>query len=288
MWKRCGGGQSGVDDVGVASRRLAWVRVNRSNDLSQQLVTATVDRPHPRHFLANGYDAGTTGVGDFVGNVEGDRSLLVFNTWTTCYTDPNGAYRACPPRVPKETIYTDSEKLWRIVGGRKRLIASARNELKALAVASGRILVARHNGSLELRRPDGHITQKFHFRRGEVQAALLDSSELVVLDHGSRDTWRVYDPGSGALKRTLPVRRHAKAADVEHGLLVYVVRRNVYVLRLADGHEKTYTAPAAKILHTGPLPVLAQIEPSGLYYAYEVHESGRVRFVPFGELGGRS
>jgi hypothetical protein len=35
--------------------------------------------------------------------------------------------------------------------------------------------------------------------------------------------------------------------------------------------------------YTGLLPVVAQIEPSGLY-AYQVRESGRVRFVPFAEI----
>ena len=83
------------------------------------------------------------------------------------------------------------EKLWRIVGDRKRLIASAPNELAALAVAAGLILVKRHDGSLELRRADGHVIHKLRFRRGEVRAALLDASELVVLDHRAQDTWRI-------------------------------------------------------------------------------------------------
>jgi hypothetical protein len=238
MWKGCGGvgGQSGIDALGVAGKRLAWVRTETSTTLIQHLITATVDKRHPRHRLADGSDSGDTGVGDYVGNVQGDRSLLVFNTWSTCYTAPNGAYRACPPGVPKETIYTDREKLWRIVGDRKRLIASAPNELAALAVAAGRILVKRHDGSLELRRADGHVTHKFRFRRREVRAALLDASELVVLDHRAQDTWRVYDPATGGgLKRVLPARRGATPADVERGLVVYVIHRQVHVLRLTDG-----------------------------------------------------
>jgi hypothetical protein len=64
-------------------------------------------------------------------------------------------------------------------------------------------------------------------------------------------------------------------ADVERGLLVYTVGRVVYVLRLRDGHQKSFRAPA------GTSQVLAQIEPAGLFYSYSLKGKGRVRFVPF-------
>jgi hypothetical protein len=105
-----------------------------------------------------------------------------------------------------------------------------------------------------------------------------------VLDLRAQTTWRIFDPATGALKRVLLARRNATPADVERGLLVYVIHRQVHVLRLADGHERVFIARAVKMRYTGLLPVLAQIEPSGLYYPYEVRESGRVRFVPVAEI----
>jgi hypothetical protein len=129
--------------------------------------------------------------------------------------------------------------------------------LTVLSVAAGRILVQRADGSLELRRADGKLAQAFPFERGQVLGAQLDASELVVLERASGLRWLVYDPKSGNLKRTLPARARALPADVERGRLVYTVGRVVYVLRLRDGHQKSFRAPA------GTSQVLAQIEPTG-------------------------
>lgn len=110
-----------------------------------------------------------------------------------------------------------------------------------------------------------------------MRGAVLDASELVVLDRSNGLTWRVYDPASGHEKSALPVVPHAVAADVEHGLLVYTIGRVVHVLRLADGREKSFVAPVVQ-------PVQAQLEPSGLFYSYRLRNEGRVRFVPFGQI----
>jgi hypothetical protein len=117
-----------------------------------------------------------------------------------------------------------------------------------------------------------------------VRAALLDASELVVLDHGSSLTWRVYDLVSGEQKRVFAAPGRAIAADVERGLLVYTIGRVVHVLRLADGRKAIFKAPVVRIRYVDPAPVQAQIEPSGLFYSYQVRREGRVRFVPFGEI----
>ena len=50
------------------------------------------------------------------------------------------------------------------------------------------------------------------------------------------------------------------------------------MLRLSDGREKVFVAPAV-------FPVQAQLEPSGLFYAYPMRYEGRVRFVPFDQIG---
>jgi len=150
--------------------------------------------------------------------------------------------------------------------------------LTVLSVAAGRILVQRADGSLELRRADGKLARAFRFERGQVLGAQLDASELVVLERASGLRWRVYDSSSGELRRTLRAPARAMPADVERGLLVYTVGRVAHVLRLRDGHQKRFTAPA------GTWQVLAQIEPAGLFYSYSVGRKGRVRFVPFNEI----
>ena len=279
--RECSGSSTGEEIYGViAGRRLAWVRDVGGNYREAWLVTATIGRPRSTTQLTEAQVRNTdTGVGDWVGNINGDGSLLVFNTWSVCETTPEGD--SCPEGTPPGShIY--NENLWRIVGPRKQLLLARPDELTVLSVAAGRILVRRADGSLEVRRADGSLLRAFPFRRGEVRAALLDASELVVLDYGSSLTWRVYDLVSGQQKRVFAAPGRAIATDVERGLLVYTVGRAVYVLRLADGRKVIFKAPVVRMPY--PAPVQAQLEPSGLFYSYDVRREGRVRFVPFGEI----
>jgi hypothetical protein len=283
--RRCYGSSTGegISEQAIAGRRLAWVAFAGGNYRQSWLLTATTEKPLSTRQLTGAKDRNTgSGVGDWVGNVHGDGSLLVFNTWSVCekseYTD------SCPEGSPPG-FHIYNENLWRIVGNRKRLVLAGPDELTVLSVAAGRILVQRADGSLELRRADGSLLRTFRFRPGEVRAALLDASELVVLDHGSTLAWRVYDLASGEQKRSFAAPGRAIAADVERGLLVYTVGRVVHVLRLADGRQRLFVAPVVKERGDPyPSPVQAQIERSGLFYSYQVRREGRVRFVPLGEI----
>jgi hypothetical protein len=277
--------REGILGQAIAGRRLAWVPWQAGNYVYTRLLTATVGRPlSTTELIEERSRHADSLVGDWVGNVQGDGPLLVFNTWSTCYWEPDAGDSPCPEGVPPRTFHIYNENLWRIVGGRNRLLLASANELTVLSVAAGRILVRRADGSLELRRADGSLSRAFPFRRGEVRAAHLDASELVVLDHGSSLTWRVYDLVTGEQKRVFAAPGRAIAADVERGLLVYTVGRVVHVLRLADGRKAIFKAPVVRIRYVDPAPVQAQIEPSGLFYSYQVRREGRVRFVPFGEI----
>jgi hypothetical protein len=270
----------GIWEQGLAGQRVAWVYYAGGNFRSTYLLTATVGRPRSttmlvRQTVHNTFD----GTGDWVGNVHGDGSLLVFNTWSLCYWEPaENPESSCPAGVPPRTFHVYNEKLWRVVGAHKRLLVSSPDELTVLSVADGCILVQRADGSLELRAADGSLSHVFPFEPGQVLGARLDASELVVLERARGHRWLIYDPKTGELKRTLSARASALPADVEHGLLVYTVGRVAYVLRLRDGHERSFRAPA------GTFHTHAQIEPAGLFYSYSVRGQGRVRFVPFNEI----
>jgi hypothetical protein len=266
----------GFGEQAVAGQRLAWVSLTGGNYTEMSLLTSAVKNPRSTTTLVEGMDHQDTG--DWVGNVHGDGSLLVFNTWSVCYWEPENPESPCPAGVPQGTYHLYNEKLWRVVGGGKRLLVTSPDELTVLSVAAGRILVQRADGSLELLRADGSLSRAFPFERGQVLGAQLDASELVVLERVSGLRWRVYDPSSGELTRTLPAPARPLPTDVERGLLVYTVGRAVHVLRLRDGHQGSLTAPA------GTSQVLAQIEPAGLFYSYSVGRQGRVRFVPFNEI----
>jgi hypothetical protein len=92
------------------------------------------------------------------GRTPTDGRLLVFNTWSVCESliDPSSCPKGTPPG---QRIY--DEKIWRIVGRRKTLILGSRDQAGVLAVAAGRILVRRADGSLQLRKADGRLLHTF-------------------------------------------------------------------------------------------------------------------------------
>jgi hypothetical protein len=277
--KWCGSGHGGILSQGIAGGRLAWVRYDAGNYTTAYLVTATVHRPRPAMRLTGDKVRNSDSLeGDSVGNVHGDGSLLVFNTWSVCeaYSEGGGG-GSCPEGTPPG-YHVYNENIWRVVGRKKRLVLASPDEATVLSVAAGRILVRLADGSLELLRKDGSLARAFQFGEKEVRGAALDVSELVVLDRSRRLTWRVYDPVSGELKREFGAEPGATQLDVEHGLLAYIVGRVVHVLRLSDGRQARFTTPV------GTEYPLAEIEAPGLFYSYQVRHEGRVRFVPLKEI----
>ena len=276
--KWCGSGHQAILAQGIAGRRLAWAPYDAGNYTTAHLVTATVQRPRPAVRLTGDKVRNSdSGEGDSVGAVYGDGSLLVFNTWSACESRPEGG--SCAENEGTGRGYhIYNENVWRVVGHRKRLVLASPDQATVLSVANGRILLQRADGSLELRRADGSLLRAFPFGPKVVRGAVLDASELVVLDRSPRLTWRVYDPVSGEQQRAFSAQPGAIPADVERGVLVYTVGRVVHAVRLADRRQQTFTTPR------GSEYVLAQIEPSGLFYSYQVGSEGRVRFVPFSRI----
>ena len=275
----------GIWEHGIAGKRVAWVSYTGGDERQSWLSTGTIGKPRSTTRLTGTLEYVTgNGVGDWVGHVYGDRSLLVFNTWSVCESLIEGG--SCPEGTPPG-LHIYDEKVWRIVGTQKQLVLASPEEATVLSVAAGRILLRRAVGSLEVRRTDGSLIRSFAFRPGEVRGAVLDASELVVLDHGTRLTWRVFDPITGSERRSLAAPPRAAPVDVERGLLVYGVGKVVHVLRLADGRQRTYVASVVlshEIEGGAPL-VQAQLEPSGLFYSFRVGNEGRVRFVPLRQIG---
>jgi hypothetical protein len=281
--RRCYGASTGegVWEAGIAGRRLAWVPFSGGNFQQAWLVTAAITRPRATTQLTEMMDRNTHNfVGTWVGNVHGDGPLLVFNTWSACESTPEGG--SCPEGTPPG-IHIYDEKIWRIIGRRRRLMLATPDEASVLAVAAGRILVQHADGSLELRRADGSLVRAFPFGPKEVRGAVLDASELVVLQRSGRLTWRVYDLLSGD-ERARPAPAGATLADVERGLLVYTRGRTVHVLRLADGRQTIFRTPPPTTGCACPPSPHAQLEPSGLFYSYQVRGEGRVRFIPFNQI----
>lgn len=80
--------------------------------------------------------------------------------------------------------------------------------------------------------------------------------------------------GAGLFQQPLPAR--FRLVDVDGGLAVLLRGNSIMLLRLDDGRSR--------ILTPGRSPVLAELEPAGLYYSYGVAGgTGRVAFLPRSE-----
>lgn len=199
----------------------------------------------------------------------GDGDLLVFSTWGPCRISMS------PPCASEPKT---NGALYRLDGERAIRITSSPGPLTPLSVDAGKILVDHEDGRLELLTADGTSLRTFSLNAAILRGALLQGRNLVVLTTSAIE---VTDAETGAfLRRWPPLAESAQLVDVQDGVAVLVSGTEIHLLRLSDGREAVIAAP-------GSGPVLAQLEPSGLFYSYRVVDAkypGRVDFVPFDRL----
>ena len=292
--------------VAIAGRRVAWVWDGGGNFHDLAVRSATVDRPLRVAPLAmRSYNVDSL-VGRWAGSPQGDGELLVYGTWTVCEEAEYESSHPCPAGTPERVPY--DSRVHRIRGSRSTTVASDKGELGILGVSAGRTAVLQSDASIGVLTSEGRVVKSFAFEPGEVRGATLDGSRLVVLRRSDgRHTLDTYDvsgsghvsrpiapPGPGSDRRcswpvvSLALCRQPYArlrlVDSENGIAVYVLGRDIHLLRIADGARSVIRPPATRGT------VEAQLERSGLYYAYQVADAktpGRVAFLPYGAVVGK-
>ena len=196
----------------------------------------------------------------FLGNLRGDASIQVYNTWW-------GAW--LKPRAPK---------LWRLNGKQRLLIGSGPDSAPVIVAGGERIAVLRPNRSVVILDGSGRRLRAIPIRRGAVHGAALDRDQLVLL---RRAAIEAYSLRTGRL-------RHRRAIDPDpwvrvtlhdaHGdVVVYSRGVAITLLRLSSGRSAELDLPN----QAGPTD--AALEADGLYYSYNVAHTrrpGRIAFVP--------
>jgi len=261
-----------IRDLASASDRIAWVTYDGGGK-GTALATVTASERSP---------ALISGVCDPVQgptvpcyrlpmfDLSGDGSLLVFDTWGVPCSD----WVLCLGE-PKH-----GGRLWRLDGAHAVVIAASEKGLTPLSVDKGRILVDHGDGLLEILAADGSSLEMFQLNGALVRAARLQDRDLVVL---TREAVEVTDSGTGQFITRWPAPPDAQLVDLQNGVAVLIAGRDIHLLRLSDGR-------AAVIEPPGEGPVLAQLEPSGLFYAYKADDTsypGRIEFIPFDQLSLR-
>ncbi len=291
--------------VALADRRVAWVWDGGGNFHDLIVRTATVGKPLQVAQLAQrSYNVDSL-VGHYAGNVHGDGDLLVYGTWSVCEGVEFESSLPCSAGKPEREPYDSAVQ--RVRGTRSTRIASDRGGLGILSVSAGRVAALRSDGTIAVLSSEGKVVKEFPFAPGEVRGATLDGRRLVVLRRSlGRHTIDAYDvsgsahasrpiapPGTASDRRCswpvvpLPLCRtpyaRLRLVDAENGIAVYVLGREIHLLRIADGARAVVRPPATRGT------VEAQLERSGLFYAYQVADAalpGRVAHLPYAKVVG--
>jgi hypothetical protein len=141
------------------------------------------------------------------------------------------------------------------------------------SVATG-LIATRKPGAVAVLDAQGKLVRRFPFTPADVYAARLDGTHLVVTRSYTLES---YDLATGARDASQPLPAGYQLTDADDGIAVLRHGNAVLLLRLADGRLLTLTP--------GEAPVLAGLEPPGLYYSYATPDGGgRLVFVPRDEL----
>jgi len=276
----CGDNQF-LQEIAVAGSRIAFVSSYQSHTEYGQ--TLTLSEPGRKQTdllfaLADPED----GSGDYVGNIYGRGSLLVFNFWhvraggrTTrslwrVVARDSPAARKCPTSHGDVAPGTSARRCVLLRAGAGMVALSASGG-KTVAGRAGTVVVLRTNGRLQRK-----------VRIPGVTGARVQGKRLVAL---TADSLLVYHLGNGHKTRTWPLQNAAGLPEPTlldgYGNFVLYRQGAVHLVRLSDGRDRALQAPGQ-----GP-PVYGSLGPDGLFYEYNVlyaSRPGRVLFVPFGQL----
>jgi hypothetical protein len=253
------------DSLTLAGTRAVWTDYDFGNHAyCAGPYTATLAKPKP---VDTGKCPGQPGNEDLYWEYKGDGGLLVARSYTRCEA-------SCPPNFDR--TYDAGVTIWSI-GARLAKLVAAKDDTKLLDGDAGRILLLDPAKKLLVLNASG--TQVGAVApAGRGAAFMSGSAQVVGVSKGS--TLTVYDVASGQAVKTVTMKGQGKLFDVENGVAAYFSGTQVRLLTLATGRDR--------LVATQKGLVQADLEPSGLYYAYNVPgggpKPGRVTFVPLAAL----
>ena len=261
--------QTGQDELALAGTRVAWLEtVTLDPDARTTLWTATLREPRARKLATAEAGAASDLSGRYLGHLHGDGMLLAYNRWTYCeqFSDQPG----CGPGAPRLR-----ESLYRIDGGGKAALVPVVANAALTWVDGGRL--ATGFDPIQLFDRSGRLLQTVTTGPQDRHGLALGGRQLALVNHG--ETLEVYDTRTGSPAQTWPVVSYAASAarlvDLQDGIALYLVARQVHVLRIADGRDRTLAVSPGHIAD-------AQIEKAGVWFAYNTAaRHGRVVFVPW-------
>ncbi len=202
---------------------------------------------------------------DMYWEYKGDGAMLVARSYFLCELD-------CDPDYSR--TYDDQVTIWSVSSGLKKLLA-AKDDTKLFDVDAGRILLRDPGKKLLVLNARGKQVVSLPI---DANAAWLSGAAQVSVPSGT--TLKTYDVSTGALVETYTMKKGARVQDIENGLVVYLTPGEVHLLTIATNRDRVVAKQKGL--------VQADLEPDGLFYAYNVPgggtKPGRVSFVPASAL----
>ena len=210
---------------------------------------------------ATGVCPGEPDNADMYWEYKGSAGLLVARSYTRCDA-------SCGPDFSKS--YDASVVLWSVGPAGPKKLAALKNDTKLLDADAGRILLGDPSGKLLVLDAAGRQVGTVPAR---TSSAWLDGPRVSVATGAILTT---FDARSGRVVETCRMKRGARAQDVEKGLAVYLAGTEVHLLTIATNADRVAARQRGL--------VQADLEPGGLFYAYNVPgggaKPGRVSYLP--------
>jgi FG-GAP-like repeat len=263
-----------VTELALGGGQLAWIVAAGGNylELSLQVARLSGGRTKTIDGANNGDGAAGDPAGSWLGRLQGEGPLLVYNGWTlTCTVPPD---YACGWSEP--TLRPVRQRLVRIVGGRRAVVGHGASSFPVSAVGGGRMAVEAAGAVTVFGTRGGRVAVVPPVEGDPPRAVALSRTKLAVQRTFELD---VHDPASGRKAKSIPLGPAAalRLVGVNARLALLRGQHRIVLVRLSDGKLASVRfAP-----RTAGTVVDMKLNESGLFYAYNVRSAkpgGRIVF----------
>jgi FG-GAP-like repeat len=263
-----------VTELALGGGQLAWIVAAGGNylELSLQVARLSGGRTKTIDGANNGDGAAGDPAGSWLGRLQGEGPLLVYNGWTlTCTVPPD---YACGWSEP--TLRPVRQRLVRIVGGRRAVVGHGASSFPVSAVGGGRMAVEAAGAVTVLGARGGRVAVVPPVEGDPPRGVALSRKRLAVERTFELD---VHDPASGRKAKSIPLGPAAalRLVGVNARLALLRGQHRIVLVRLSDGKLASVRfAP-----RTAGTVVDIKLNESGLFYAYNVRSAkpgGRIVF----------
>ena len=268
----CHGDGVAIGELGIGGGQVAWIEVGGGNNLEMTAMAAKLRGGTAKEidYVVNGDRAGGDPTGDWVGRVLGSGSLLAYNSWSqVCDRPPDSSCSESDP-----LLHVTNEKLVRIEGRRRVIIARSSDAYPLAAVGGGRLAV-RTSAGVTTFALDGTRLAAVRDAGSKTRAVALSRTRLALKRKFTLD---LYDPVTGAAQKSLELGSAAglRLADVTAKLALLRGPRRLVLVRLSDGKRVSLALSRAAIPLVG-----ARLTEAGLFYAYNTGRRPRPGRIVF-------